>query len=344
MISKPVKHSHILKVALLMAILVSTPRKLYLYNLFSEGRLNFDGQWLIDLLFRLILLFLYSWLILQLNSNWFYAKVKIPRVLKWTALVAINLFLLPITIGFWIMLYPLVVGMELTEENVEHSFVRYFILLVVLLFMARTLRLSKNQQESKLENERLKQQSLRSELQALKNQIDPHFLFNALNSLSSLVRDNEQARLFVKKLSFMYRYILQSSGRDLVTISEELKFLESYTYLIKARYRDRFSIVIEIDDSLLEESIPPLALQLLVENAVKHNEISDDHPLKVKIYGKEEKLFIQNRVRPRRMLEEGTGYGLSNLKKRYFLLKKQKIKVVHENDNFTIELPLQKTI
>lgn len=341
MVSRPVKLSLILKTALLMAVLASLPRKLFLYNLFDEGELSFEGKWLADLVFRLIFLFLFSWLILQLNSNWFYARIMVSRAVKWTALITTNIvFLLGI---HWLLriLYPVVVGMELGNGEIGNSFVRYCILHVILLFVARTLRLGKNQQESRIENERLKQQSLRSELQALKNQIDPHFLFNALNSLSSLVRDNEQARQFVKKLSFMYRYILQSNERDLVTIAEELKFLESYVYLIKSRYRNRFSINIHVDESLFDERIPPLALQLLVENAVKHNEISDDHPLTVKVYSKDGILFVENHIRSRRTLMDGTGYGLSNLGKRYSLLKRQHIKVYRQSDIFIIELPIK---
>ena len=140
----------------------------------------------------------------------------------------------------------------------------------------------------------------------------------------------------------MYRYILQSGDRNLVSVQEELKFLESYTYLIETRYRDRFSIDIQIEEDLLEEQIPPLALQLLVENAVKHNEISESNPLKVDIYSKEASIFVENPLRPRTTLAEGTGNGLSNLRKRYSLLRKQELIVKTENNTFKVELPLNK--
>jgi len=193
-----------------------------------------------------------------------------------------------------------------------------------------------------LENEHLKQQNLQNELSALKNQINPHFLFNSLNSLNSLIRDNKEATMFVKKLSFMYRYILQSGDRDLVPLKEELKFLDSYTYLIKTRYRNRFQIEIAIDETYLDRKIPPLALQLLVENAVKHNEISEIHPLKVKIYSQEDCIYVENKVRTRTTLAEGTGTGLLNLYKRYYMIRKQQIIIDKQSDIFRVKLPLNK--
>jgi len=225
------------------------------------------------------------------------------------------------------------------EERGFLSF-NYVTLFIVLFFVARILRLQIIQKENLLENEQLKQQNLQNELTALKNQIDPHFLFNSLNSLNSLIRDNKEATAFVTKLSFMYRYILQSGDRNLVTVKEELKFLESYIYLIKTRYRDRFSIEMDIHAGDLEKEVPPLALQLLVENAVKHNEISESHPLEVKIYSMDNQICIENTIRERTTLAEGTGNGLANLNKRYNLLGKQKMTITTDNNTFCVKLPL----
>ena len=230
-------------------------------------------------------------------------------------LIIIDIVVLFIILTLWKFLHPFLVDIPLSDEDKGFLFFRYWILLIVLFFIARILRLQTDQQENRIENERLKQQNLQNELAALKNQIDPHFLFNSLNSLTSLIRDNVKATQFVKKLSYMYRYILQSGDTDLVSIKDELKFLESYAYLIHTRYRDRFDIEIQIEDKYLEEQIPPLALQLLVENAVKHNEISESNPLKVRLYSKNGSLFVENPIRPRTTLAEGTGNGLLNLKK-----------------------------
>ena len=124
-------------------------------------------------------------------------------------------------------------------------------------------------------------------------------------------------------------------------MADELKFLESYTFLIRTRYRDRFEIDIRIDPELMEECIPPLALQILVENAVKHNEISEKNPLKVEIFNEGKTLVVSNKVRERSSLPDRTGYGLTNLQKRFSLIKKTKVAIRRTDDAFRVELPLK---
>lgn len=335
-----VKRSEILKISLLLSVLVSLPKTIYLYNMISQGNLDFSGIWVMDFFYRFFFFFFFSWAVLQLNANVGYTKYNVPPLVRMAVLGLINIGVLTLTLTLFKFLYPLIIDSQMTREDKGFLSFTYIILLLVLFFIARILRLQTDQQESRVENERLKQQNLQNELTALKNQIDPHFLFNSLNSLTSLVRDNEKATRFVKKLSFMYRYILQSSDRDLVSVREELKFLESYTYLIQTRYRDRFVIDLRIEEGYFEKEIPPLALQLLLENAVKHNEISQTNPLQVKIYSKDGSIFVENQIRPRTTLAEGTGNGLLNLDKRYLLLRKQQIVIQKENNIFSVKLPL----
>ena len=339
---KQVKQSAIIKIALLLAILASLPKTIFLYDMLSQGNLDLSGLWISDLLYRLVFSFFFSWSILELNANISYSKFEWSTPVRMTVLVLINIAVLLATLTVFKFLYPAVMDTEMMPRDKGFLNFTYINLLVVLFFIGRILRLQTDRQESRIENEHLKQESLQNELMALKNQVDPHFLFNSLNSLTSLVRDNEKATQFVKKLSHMYRYILQSGDSDLVSVKEELKFLESYTYLICTRYRDRFTIDIQIDRRFLQEKLPPLALQLLVENAVKHNEISEMNPLKVHIYSKQGSIFVENRMRPRRTLAEGTKNGLLNLKKRYVLLRKQELTVRSENNIFSVELPLNK--
>lgn len=339
-----VKQSTIIKIALLLAILASLPKTIFLYEMISQGDLSFSTGWILDLLYRLIFFFLFSWSILELNANISYSKFRWPTPLRMAVIILINVGVLLLTLIVFKFLHPFVTDTELMPRDKGLLNFTYANLLIVLFFIGRILRLQADKQESQIENEHLKQQSLQNELMALKNQVDPHFLFNSLNSLTSLIRDNEKATQFVKKLSYMYRYILQSGESDLISVKEELKFLESYTYLIHTRYRDRFSIDINIENRYLAEKIPPLALQLLVENAVKHNEISELNPLKVKIYTKEESLYVENVIRPRTTFAEGTKNGLLNLKKRYVLLRKQELTVRTENNIFSVELPLNRAV
>lgn len=337
-----VKQSAIIKIAILIAILSSLPKTIFLYEIISEGNLGLSTIWLLDLLYRLVFFFLFSWVILELNANIGYAKIKWSTRMRMAILVVVNIAVMLAALFLFKFLYPILLKTGMTPRDIGFLNFTYANVLIALFFIGRILRLQTDKQESRVENERLKQQSLQNELMALKNQIDPHFLFNSLNSLTSLIRENEKATKFVKKLSHMYRYILQSGESDLVSVREELKFTESYTHLIRSRYRDRFSIDIQIDDPFLDQEIPPLALQLLVENAVKHNEISSNNPLTVRIYSKEGSIFVENRIQPRTVLKEGTKNGLLNLKKRYILLLKKEVKVQTENNIFAVELPLVK--
>ncbi|HDZ14403.1 MAG TPA: hypothetical protein ENH60_05830 [Pricia sp.] len=335
-----VKQSAIMKIAILLAVLASLPKTIFLYEMISDGTLGFSSVWLLDLIYRLIFFFLFSWSILQLNANIGYAKYKLSTRMRMAVLVLVNITILVAALILFKFLYPFLLGNEISARDNGFLNFSYVNLLIALFFIGRILRLQTDKQESRIENEHLKQQSLQNELMALKNQIDPHFLFNSLNSLTSLIRENEKATQFVKKLSHMYRYILQSGESDLVSVKEELKFTESYTHLIRTRYRDRFSIDVRIEDSYLDLEIPPLAMQLLVENAVKHNEISTQNPLTVRMYSKNDSIFVENPIQPRSVLKEGTKNGLLNLKKRYVLLLKKEVKVRTENNIFVVELPV----
>ena len=341
MAGKPIKQGTILRISLLLSILVSIPRYLFIFNMISSGEMEYSGMVFADAVFRLVFLTAFSWAVLQLCANLAYTRVHWNPLLRYSGLIVLGVGIMILALNFWELLHDFLFGdNELTHEDSRYLHFRYSILLLVLFFIARILRLQKDQQESLLENERLKQQNLRSELAAIRNQVDPHFLFNSLNSLTSLVRGNEPATLFVKKLSHLYRYILQSSETDLVPLSDELKFLESYIYLIETRYRDRFSVQMDIDPALYSQTIPPLALQILVENAVKHNEISESHPLRVRIYSVGTTLYVENPIRPRSALPDQTRFGLANLQKRFALIKKTNIEIRAESDTFSVALPL----
>ncbi|MDF4203793.1 histidine kinase [Maribacter sp. SA7] len=336
-----VKQGEVIKTALLIGILVSLPKTIYLYNGIMEGNLNFSMSWVVDFMYRYLFFFCYSWSVIQLNANIDYDEYKWSPLLKWIVILIINIVLAISVVKIFKICYPLISGRSLKSNETGWVNFTFINLSIVLFFIARLLRVSTDKQESRIENEQLKQQNLENELAALKNQIDPHFLFNSLNSLSSLIRENENATKFVNKLSYMYRYILQSGETNLVPVKDELKFLESYIFLMKTRYRDRIEIQVDITDSFFDRKIPPLALQSLVENSVKHNEISSTNPLTVKVYASGDSLIVENPIRTRSTLAEGMGTGLYNLKKRYLLLLKKEVLVSTDNDIFKVELPLK---
>jgi sensor histidine kinase YesM len=339
--AKPVKQETLVRISLLLALLVSLPRNFYLYKTISVENLDFSGIWLVDFMFRIAFLFGFSWAILYLNANLAYTRITAPPARRYSALIVLDIGLLILTLALWEWLHSFLLENELTREDIGFVRFRYAILLLVLFFIARILRLQRDQQASLLINEKLKRENLKNELASLKTQVNPHFLFNSLNTLAALVRDNEQATNFVAKLSRMYRYILQSGESDLVTLEEEIKFLQNYIYLIQTRYRERFQVDLEIDPDLYSATIPPLALQLLVENAVKHNEISETHPLRVHIYSEGDTLFVENKIHQRTSMPEQTGFGLANLQKRFAIIKKADIGISRTNDTFRVALPLK---
>src|SRR5690606_30014362 len=145
---------------------------------------------------------------------------------------------------------------------------------------------------------------------------------------------------FISKLSFLYRYILQSKDQDLAILKEELRFLYSYLYLMKQRYGDSIKVNITIDDELHQHKIPSLALQFLVENAIKHNEISANKPLTVTIYNQENNIIVKNKLQKRKGFVESTSLGLSNLNSRFKLLLNKDIAIIDDGCYFMVKLPI----
>lgn len=337
---KKIKQSTLIGIALLVAFLINLPRLLNVYEIVENLSDSFAQITLRGVLIRMIFLFFYSWFLLQFNANWRYSYSKINGIIRKGITVSINLVFFLSAVWFFGFEYEQLTGKEMYSSDAGLLYFVYFIVLVILVIISRNLRFQLIREEDIAEKELLKQQSLKNELEALKNQINPHFLFNSLNSLNSLIRDNKPATTFVNKLSFMYRYILQSGSQDLVSLKDELKFLESYIYLIKTRYRDRFEIEFKIEDAVFNKKVPSLALQLLVENAVKHSEISQTNPLLVKVYSKDDHIIVENVYRPRTTFVDSTGNGLLNLNKRYQLLKKKSIIISNNDQIFKVKLPL----
>jgi sensor histidine kinase YesM len=196
---------------------------------------------------------------------------------------------------------------------------------------------------TQLEKEQLEKLHLQSQLDVLKNQINPHFLFNSLNSLSSLIADDsEKAEEFVDKLSRVYRYILLHNDRDWVNLQTELAFINAYFHLLQTRYSEGVQLNITVPDSQADLLLPPLTLQLLIENAIKHNVVHKNTPLSIEIKpGGERELVISNKLQPKsRHLVLSHGVGLKNIAERYRMANAGTIVVQEENGLFVVKLPL----
>lgn len=186
-----------------------------------------------------------------------------------------------------------------------------------------------------------KEIALQSQLQSLKAQIDPHFMFNNFSILSELIEENPSlAECFLSNLSKVYRYIIQNLERTVIPVSEEIRFLDSYIYLIKMRYGE--SVIVHIEDSLREERncIPPACLQLLVENAIKHNGHSLDAPLYIDIMRAEKHIVVRNLLSPLASSIESTGLGQKNIRERYALLSREEIIIRKTDRYYSVSLPI----
>jgi two-component system, LytTR family, sensor histidine kinase AlgZ len=193
--------------------------------------------------------------------------------------------------------------------------------------------------------EQLQSAGVQSQLEALQSQLDPHFLFNSLNTLSALVEPgNQPAQQFLEQLADVYRYVLLARDKTTVPLSEELDFVETYLALHKARFRDNLRVTTVVAPALLARQVAPLSVQLLVENALKHNVASREHPLELHIRVDEggDMLVVENTLRPRTAgLVPGTGTGLRNVRHRYELLQApQPVTVAAEDGWFRVQLPL----
>jgi len=202
--------------------------------------------------------------------------------------------------------------------------------------------LKEQQQDIEKRAEQLNIAKTHAELVALKNQIDPHFLFNSLNTLSYLISsDPVNARLYNDTLAKVYRYILINREKNLVTAGEEIEFLSNFFYLLKIRFDNAVNMIIEIKSVFAEDLfLPPISLQILLENAIKHNELSVTKPLTIHVGVSHDYVTIKNRIIQKMYNPPSTGTGLKNLDNRYKLLTGKNIVVYKSNENFTVRLPL----
>jgi hypothetical protein len=196
-------------------------------------------------------------------------------------------------------------------------------------------------QQKRIESEKMQTEFAQVRLQALHSQVNPHFLFNSLSVLSSLVHlDAELSEKFIVQLSVAYRYILEQKDDESVVLASELAFLEAYFFLLQIRFDNKIRLRREISPQQLNARLPPLTLQLLVENAVKHNKMSQAEPLTIRLYDSGEKLVIENNVNRRAQPEKSTGIGLENIRKRYAFFTGQPVEVSATEGYFTVTIPL----
>ncbi|MFW5705753.1 MAG: sensor histidine kinase [Bacteroidota bacterium] len=229
---------------------------------------------------------------------------------------------------------------RLLDEMVITVF--FFIMGMLLVFLDVGINLLNKWRNSLAEIERFKKENLETQFEMLRMQVNPHFLFNSLNTLSSLIYQNqEQAGNFVRELSSVYRYILEKRKTEVVTLKEELEFTNSYIYLLGLRFENKLVFHLKIDEKYMEKIVVPLTLQILIENAVKHNVVSMKRPLAISIATQPgNTLVVRNNLQPKNTNSYSTGIGLDNIRSRLEILTDREMQVEKTNTEFVVTVPL----
>jgi two-component system, LytTR family, sensor kinase len=225
------------------------------------------------------------------------------------------------------------------EKFTHYQFGLWITLTIVIIF--HVIYFYNKYQQNRIKEQKVIAGTASAKFDALKNQLDPHFLFNSLNVLTSLIEENpENAQKFTTSLSKVYRYVLEQKDKELVTVDEELAFAKTYMSLLKMRFED--SIIFEMPEKALnpESKVVPLSLQLLLENAVKHNMVTASKPLHIKIYEDSNYLVAENNLQPKQIVKKSSGVGLNNIMQRYDLLTNKKININKEASRFAVAIPM----
>lgn len=296
---------------LLMLALYEGNRKIILY--FQMRQVSVDQ-------FRARLTRQFFWTILfsLVCVNVFYSVLKLYAIIVWKA---------PDSLSLYHLGYANSMGL---------------ILVVVVNSIQLMLYFTNSWQEERLAKEQLQKENLKSQLVAVKQQINPHFLFNSFNVLAELIEiDQQKAKKFVEHFSEIYHYVLNSRDLDLTQLEEELQFLNAFLYLLQQRYTSGLEVTIQVEESAHKLWIPPMVLQLLLENAIKHNIISRHQPLQVNIWTAGEWLFVRNNLQLREQgTNKSTQTGLQNIKMRYQALSNILPEVTSNQAYFEVKLPL----
>lgn len=222
---------------------------------------------------------------------------------------------------------------------------QFFVTCFICTLIGQIAMLYTTQQEKEIEIERLKTENLQSRCDALSNQINPHFFFNSLSGISSLIRKKDDARTlqYVNELSDIFRYILQSDRKGLVILRDELKFIEAFRYVMEVRFANKLTFSIQVDEEKQSSlKLPVLSLLPLVDNIVVHNRIDIDHKMVISIFlNEQDELVVSNPISPKSAPPKTNGTGLKNVDNRFMLLMNRRIRVEQTPDTFTVYLPLK---
>lgn len=295
---------------------------------------------------------IFAVILYMVNAYWFEYLLKHHRqdlftAKRFTIGIAGNVGLS--LIGVFIARFILLVGVHgrtlpdflAGESPDDYSLSMLIALVVALIFYG--IWYYKHRQENKVKEQKIIAGTASAKFDALKNQLDPHFLFNSLNVLTSLIEEDPyQAQKFTTSLSKVYRYVLEQKNKDLVSVDEELEFARTYVRLLKMRFEDSIMLDIPEKSSDPEAKIIPLSLQLLLENAVKHNVVTKTKPLHISVFEENGSLVVSNNIQEKQVVKKSSGVGLRNIQQRYGILTDRKVNIDKTPSDFKVQLPMLK--
>ena len=280
-----------------------------------------------------------------LNTKWSWVEQTNQRLTA--GIIATIFYTICIVLLIHYVQYVLILGKNFDDFFfgnlfMVHLFTIIGALAIAVFFHARGFMINwKASQTQKSNKQEIVAKTETAKFESLKNQIDPHFLFNSLNVLTSLISENpKQAERFTTKLSKVYRYVLEQRNKELIPLSEELQFARTYMELLQMRFEDAIQFDIPSEISNEELRIVPLSLQLLLENAVKHNVVSSSKPLQLRIFEENGALIIENNINHKEEIGKSTKIGLRNITDRYYLLTKRNVEITNDGILFRVSLPL----
>ena len=319
---------------------------LQLIRLATGGKLHWDNALLLDFLYTMMysvtLYFANAIVFIALDKMYKHDRFNIRRLavgfISSFGVTLFVIFLLRILIE--VIINKQSFGHFIREENISNYVVSIIIFFFISLFI-HAFYFYKSYQENKVKEQKIIAGTASAKFESLKNQIDPHFLFNSLNVLSSLIEENpENAQKFTTSLSKVYRYVLEQKDKELVSVEEELSFAKTYMNLLKMRFEN--SLFYELPDTIPDPDakVVPLSLQLLLENTVKHNIASEQRPLHIRIYIENDYLVIQNDYQKKEVLQGRQGVGLQNIYSRYGIITRRQVLVEQNEKTFTVKIPI----
>lgn len=318
---------------------------LQLVNLVMGNKINFDMGLLVNFGF----VALYTFSLAYVNSTFFCyldAIFVADRFSKKRMIIGfVGSFILSLGVIFLMHVFEEVIySKHSIQEFLANERPANYLFAIVITFLVTlslySFHFYKAYNENKVKEQKVIAGTASAKFETLKNQIDPHFLFNSLNVLSSLIEENpENAQKFTTSLSKIYRYVLEQKDKELVSIEEELAFAKTYMNLLKMRFEN--SLTYELPTVFNPESkVEPLSLQLLLENTVKHNIVSEQKPLHINIFIDKDYLCIQNNFQKKEVLQDRQGVGLQNIINRYGIITKRKVLIEQNEQTFTVKIPI----